>query len=323
MNSYSYLPVEQQDANDSLNEGEGDPFLIPSKDDQDLVYDELKEAHTPISSKRSSSRWTVATVIASILNISFLAWVLKNEKVKGYTHMPYPTTLPNQFPSLESIVPQGAAWLSNHIIHAFPSLLQQISYDEPSKVFPDDPRRYRTEDFGTISPEDRHLLVTSSVRHSNSNNIESHSNPLQISSIVQFRVRDHLMNTCSIKIILPKEHENTNTNNGTSLRERDWLSFSEPMNITIWTLDVSPDSRGWTWIDPRALSASTRPQRAEKLGTLLIRPGEESSTKSFVCQDGSVLSFELSCESCSLDVWQDKQRPPFGLVLEQRVSKSP
>lgn len=47
----------------------------------------------------------------------------------------------------------------------FPTLLQQVDSEKPDLASSDDPKRYMTKTFGTISPEDRPFYLSSSVRN--------------------------------------------------------------------------------------------------------------------------------------------------------------
>lgn len=49
-----------------------------------------------------------------------------------------------------------------HPLQTWPSLLAQISVASPTKVFPQDSARYMSTE-GTVSPEERHLLLTNEV----------------------------------------------------------------------------------------------------------------------------------------------------------------
>jgi len=226
--------------------------------------------------------------------------------------------MPNQFYGLAAsgILKEGgggAPWLANTTVITFPTLLQQVDRKSPGKVFPEDPRRYRSS-FGTLSPEDRPLYVSSSV-----------------STIAQFRVRDYRMERCRLKLNLPEEMILSSSPVPPLVRQRDWVRFSGSMNVRVSILEsktkgIDDDNSGvvggLSWIDPRTLNFRTRQRKfkSHEFETLIVRGGEEVSSEGFDCPDGSILSFELSCEDCLLDVWQDKEMPPMGLFLEQRSS---
>jgi len=189
---------------------------------------------------------------------------------------------------------KARAWRSS-----FPTLLQQIDYNNPNFVYPNDPRRYRSY-FGVISPEDRPLYISSSV-----------------STVAQFRIRDYWMGRCTLKIALPLDRKFASNSSMPSLqRERDWIGFTGAVRLTIWTLEI-PKNIQSLWLNPRTLNARTRPSRGRKFAEVYIEAGSDFRSEPFSCKRDSVISFELSCEDCVLDVWQDKQMPPVGLSLEQ------
>lgn len=67
---------------------------------------------------------------------------------------------PSQFIDFDSIARPSPPFLST--FDTFPSILAQVDRDEPARVFEDDMRRYMTR-ARTINPEDRRVLVDSSV----------------------------------------------------------------------------------------------------------------------------------------------------------------
>jgi len=210
--------------------------------------------------------------------------------------------MPNQFYGLNQTFTEEptAPWLSNTSVITFPTLLQQITREDISYIYPEDPRRYRSR-FGTLSPEDRPLYVSSSI-----------------STIVQFKARDYGMERCVLKVILPNERIHSPPDGPIDIdRQRDWIPFSGSMPIDIWRLNPIPSTKNNPWIDPRALSFRNRPRRGEFFTTLLVRGGMEVQSPAFRCAENEVLSFELTCVGCKLDVWQDKQIPAMGMVMEQ------
>jgi len=221
---------------------------------------------------------------------------------EGYHTDPRTLRMPNQYYGLDTTLDGGAPSLSNSSVITFPGLLQQITQGDPNYVYPDDPRRYRS-DFGTLSPEDRPLYVSASV-----------------STIAQFRVRDYRMETCVLKLMLPSERMFSPLIESTSVgRQRDWAPFDGSMEIEVWKLDPISSKRSGDWIDPRTLSFRNRPRRGSSraFAKLAIQGAGEASSPRFRCARDEVLSFELTCQGCALDVWQDKQLPAVGLIIEQ------
>jgi hypothetical protein len=126
------------------------------------------------------------------------------------------------------------------------------------------------------------------------------------------------MRTCVLKIILPRDRNFSPWNQTISEgRQRDWIHFEGRMSINVWRLE-DPE-KGKHWIDPRTLSFRNRPRRvnSDMFTTLDVQGGEEASSPEFACAQDEVVSFELSCDDCALDVWQDKEMPPIGLIIEQ------
>jgi hypothetical protein len=149
------------------------------------------------------------------------------------------------------------------------------------------------------------------------------NNVKKISTVAQFKVRDYGMEQCFLKIVLPRNLSISPSNESPSEpRKRNWIMFTEAMNIEIWSLKTphSENIKKSQWIDPRTLSSGNRPPREKKVAELSVFAGSEARSESFGCLRDSVLSFELACDDCTLDVWQDKQKPPIGLVIEQHAS---
>jgi len=122
-------------------------------------------------------------------------------------------------------------------------------------------------------------------------------------------------------MILPADRNFSPHNQTISVgRERNWRQFDGSMKIDIWKL--SPSKKSNPWIEPRSLSFRNRPRRDGEVpfAKLAVQGGEEVSSQEFRCRKDDILSFELTCEGCVLDVWQDKQMPAMGLIVEQKFS---
>jgi len=271
-----------------------------SRDEEQELLEPTSKQHQTASKPSLIRLRNGLFTLFTIANLAVCLYLLFTQE-----HPIDPRTLrmPDQFYGLDKSFDSGAPWLSNTTVITFPTLLQQISQEEPSKVYPDDPRRYRSG-FGTLSPEDRPLYVSSSI-----------------STIVQFRVRDYHMDTCTLKMILPADRSFSPHNQTISVgRERNWRKFDGSMEIDVWKL--SPSEKSNPWIEPRSLSFRNRPRRDGEVpfAKLAVQGGEEVSSQEFRCRKDDVLSFELTCEGCVLDVWQDKQMPAMGLIVEQKFS---
>ena len=140
------------------------------------------------------------------------------------------------------------------------------------------------------------------------------------------------MERCRLKLNLPEEMDSISPPVPSLVRQRDWVRFLGSMNVRVSVLEsrVNDSKKGMddsgisasAWIDPRTLNFRTKQRNFKSIEfeTLIVKGGTEASSEEFDCPDGLILSFELSCEICLLDVWQDKQTPPMGLFLEQRFS---
>jgi len=250
---------------------------------------------------RGTAKWPAILATLTVLNaiISIALFFL----IQTPAIPPRQLRMPSQFNGLARTIKEGTPWLSNTSIVAFPTLLQQVDQNRPSYVYPEDPRRHLSL-FGTLSPEDRQLYVSPTI-----------------SSIAQFKVRDYAMEKCAIKIILPRENSISESQLNETLptdRRRDWVYFTGSMDIQVWILDRAGMKD--VWIDPRTLSFKSRPRRDRLFSTLFVEAGSEAQTERFSCKSDSVLSFEVTCRDCVLDVWQDKQLPPIGLIVEQYPS---
>jgi len=299
---YQLVPQKPLDVNDngsgrsSYNDSEGRAV--------ELLTNRVLSNEDSVQVKRHSSggqinRWTLVAIITTLANLFASAWLL----FIGTTQFPADASktlrVGDQFYGLSGSLQGGLMGPSTSPLTTFPTLLQQIDYNNPNFVYPNDPRRYRSY-FGVISPEDRPLYISSSV-----------------STVAQFRIRDYWMGRCTLKIALPLDRKFASNSSMPSLqRERDWIGFTGAVRLTIWTLEI-PKNIQSLWLNPRTLNARTRPSRGRKFAEVYIEAGSDFRSEPFSCKRDSVISFELSCEDCVLDVWQDKQMPPVGLSLEQ------
>jgi hypothetical protein len=154
MVNYQYQPVGRGSLDGDFDEGIYK--LSPLKNEDYGSYRETLRDLININ-------WTSLIVIVfSITNAAILAWFLCTTQL--FTTKNAHLRLADQFYGLSRAISEGAPWLLNRTITTFPTTLQQIDLNDLGRVFPDDPRRYRTQYFGEISPEDRHLLITPSVR---------------------------------------------------------------------------------------------------------------------------------------------------------------
>ena len=178
-------------------------------------------------------------------------------------------------------------------IVSLPRIAAQVSSIERIKVFPEDEHRYLHK-VGTLTPPDRHLLVTNSVFiPSKLEKIKAVLIPGKVHTIVQFRALDYGMERCALALRLPSSEPNHNSSS---------IATSSG-TFTICKLDV-PANR---MLNMRTLYWDNRPACEKNLGTFSVIAGEEITLYEFSCAWGIVPAFELSCApetpDCILDVW--------------------
>ncbi|KAJ7670411.1 hypothetical protein B0H14DRAFT_3909505 [Mycena olivaceomarginata] len=169
----------------------------------------------------------------------------------------------------------------------YPLLVSQIDESEKGRVFEDDTRRYLSP-IGTISPEDRRVLVTN-----------------KISTVVQFRAIDYGMEICELHIVLP-----------------EFLHLQQnAAALSVFRLNASYP------IDVKTLAYSNRPAHVGKLADIFIERGTGVHwRRNFTCEMEELLTFELRCSPgddqslCAMEWWQNKDDPAAAMYIIQRAT---
>jgi hypothetical protein len=156
----------------------------------------------------------------------------------------------------------------------YPHILTQISSADPNKVWPDDSAGHFNPTTGTLSPDARRFSVERGV-----------------SSLAQFRIVDFGMERCHLELDL--RHfliENAN-----------WAWPSPQLDV--WKLDVPLDR----FLQVRALSWNTRPERSQKLVSWSLKSDTVFSSGDLDCQWGTFPAFEFQCEAvgCVVSFWSN------------------
>ncbi|RDX57165.1 hypothetical protein OH76DRAFT_1335028 [Lentinus brumalis] len=144
--------------------------------------------------------------------------------------------------------------------------------------------RGRPTEFGTVYPDDRHILVTDKV-----------------STVVQFRHLDYAMERCVVNITIPQQDGHFDPA----------VKLADPSMVDVWVLDAPTELS-------RYISGSMEraPARRELLATLTVSRSEASHSSEFHCTSGKFTTVELACSpthpGCSVDFWQDQRAKPIG-----------
>jgi len=193
-----------------------------------------------------------------------------------------------------------------------PRFATQISAAEPYKIFPIDLHRWLS-DFGFVSPSDRRLKVSSTVRPDILAfylRISSQS-PFfsQVNTIAQFHVLDYGMERCALAVRLPKR--------GEILPHL----YSLPETDNAVHLDICELSAKRPLKDGEISWATRPPCVTGTLQVLEARVGWEVELEHFDCKSGSFLAYHISCSggttsSCNIDVWSNQNATWGSSFLE-------
>jgi len=190
----------------------------------------------------------------------------------------------NPYTGLDDLYQTGLVNASHYNpILSLPRIAVQVSGVERKRVFPEDDHRWLSR-LGTMSPPDRHVLVTDSIH-----------------TIVQFRAMDFGMERCALAVRFPS-------------LEDDQSPLLGNGSLEVCELDVS------RMLDTRTLSWTNRPECRRHIGTFSVVPGEEIRFHEFPCSWGTLPTYEISCAvanaECRLDIWGGGSGQ-WGLVLYQ------
>ncbi|KIJ54694.1 hypothetical protein M422DRAFT_133624, partial [Sphaerobolus stellatus SS14] len=155
-------------------------------------------------------------------------------------------------------------------IYNYPRFVGQVTPQNPTYVFHESVVKEMTV-AGLIYPQDRRIFVNDTVH-----------------SIAQFRVADWGMEKCSLSMVIPEYTDSPNT---------DITIIPSPTSFQIWRLNVDSE------LNTAKLSWKTRPPRRHFVGELTVGKNITAYLPEFPCTSGSLVSFELNCDSCLVDFW--------------------
>jgi len=208
-----------------------------------------------------------------------------------------PLKRPNQFIGLDKLSYNRSTFQEAQMSSiTFPDFIHQVDSTQPDNVLPDSGQLYFST-FGTIAPETRLFLATE-----------------EVSTILQFRVRDYGLEHCKIELILPMDLEGSigQAEHG----GHHWQLSGDTHDLEVWSVDAN------NWLSASTLTYANRPKRLERIGALAVHPGMNVSSHGFPCASDSIQSFELFCISpaCRIEILQGKRLPIMGIILRQHSS---
>ncbi|KLO16596.1 hypothetical protein SCHPADRAFT_887665 [Schizopora paradoxa] len=243
-------------------------------------------------------------ILCTFINVAIVAFVSPNSSLSAASTTLDRTDLisafrsedisklrrPSQFIRFDEIQrpsPPIPRQFDNH-----PILIAQVDRDRPDHVFGEVTRQYMASP-GTITPEDRRVLVTPSI-----------------STIVQFRAIDYGMGTCELRLTIPPSLMH-GENPGL-------LDSSQARPLSVYRLNSTRP------LSSRALSARTKPDRIAQVAEVLLQREEGTAGlvwhRKFMCEENEILTFELACgtaalgDTCTVEWWQDRQTPNPGKI---------
>jgi len=251
-----------------------------------LSDDEPKPAQ---AASRTNCICALFSVFALLLNIAF------SLKYPPITSSPAPVTKPytdiRYLRRPSTFIRFDEVPRPNPPIHRqfdnYPVTISQIDSVDQGKVFPVDAKRHMAH-IGTISPEDRRVLVDSNV-----------------STVIQFLAIDWGMETCELKLSLPAAS-----------------SSSRPVSFALHRLEAQ------YLLDPSEISYESRPRRIAKLADIELAHDKPTVWhRKLACQMHEVLTFELECSEwsknsdCYIEWWQNKENPDPAIWITQHSTK--
>ncbi|KAI0354404.1 hypothetical protein OH77DRAFT_1548467 [Trametes cingulata] len=169
-----------------------------------------------------------------------------------------------------------------------PRVSAQVFVDEPERLAPRGEHNYWHERYGTMSPNERRLLVTPSIH-----------------TVLQFRAIDFGMEDCHLVFTLPPL--------SVPLEKGASFDMIPASRFDVFRLDVQRP------IDVKKLSYRSKPEVLEKVATMVPRVGGETLIHRFPCAWSSLHVFEVACAKgadCLVDVWSS-QNTTYGVNLIQ------
>jgi hypothetical protein len=239
----------------------------------------------------------LASLACTLLNISFLTVreILVTNDIK---FSDIPLDVPNSYYGLENAVRDSTAQPPAPIRNP-PFFAGHINQSAPSTVFFEYNRQFT--DFGTVYTTDRRFLVAPGVSGvcGRESPPYTDANVSQISTVLQFRVQDFGMERCNVTLspfiynAEPPERTTVGAVNDTLIGR-----------VELWRLGLR------TRLDPQDLSWRTRPIRSLLLASWEFTSGRRMETPEFLCESGSIMTFELACageDDCRIDFNQPRE----------------
>lgn len=250
--------------------------------------DRLVQRRLQPEPKSTLSQWTTVALLLFVV-VDLLAYLYVFSSIFHNISAPSPELeFRTPYRGLDDLYGSGEANSSKHDpIENVPRVAAIVNSEHPDKVYPQDEHRRLTA-YGTVTPLDRHLRVSSTVRRHLTFSVAAMLIVRQYHTILQFRVMDYGMERCALALRLPSNEDGD----------------PKSADIELSVLDVSPQ------LDPSTISWSSRPASRNVVGTLRASSGEEVRLPEFPCRWGSLYAFEVSCApgspTCDVDVWADR-----------------
>ncbi|TBU51886.1 hypothetical protein BD310DRAFT_890241 [Dichomitus squalens] len=198
---------------------------------------------------------------------------------------------PNQYMNLDRILAGTNLTIFNPIFN-FPSVTLQILNSDSHRRMHEDGKGRPTK-FGTVYPDDRHVLVS-----------------YETSTIVQFRHLDYRMEQCMLHFQVPQPIQFFDPK----------ANITEGSHVEVWILDAPTELSRYI---PGSMEFA--PTRKSLLTTFRFSSIAHTQFGMFFCPSGGFTMLELTCTigtmPCHVDFWQDQRaKPQGGLYITQYAS---
>lgn len=245
----------------------------------------------------------------AFFNIAFL-WVHPSRYSESIPYLPNEELeQPSTYIGLDTVIrgfPSPPVTITN-----FPFLLAQVDSSKPEHIVLD--THHWLSGMGMVYPDDRRFQVSSEVSLVGLFRFcySTHRLPMQISTIAQFRVMDHGMEFCRLKMVVPSLLILENASRKKTVNMSD-----DTIEIEVWRLNAHGR------LLPSRLSWSSRPERTTLQASWRVQMGETVGTAQFPCSSGSLQTFELACGRlpCNILFQQDNKEPRLGMCLDALIT---
>ncbi|KAH9914384.1 uncharacterized protein BXZ73DRAFT_81682 [Epithele typhae] len=295
--------------------------LLPDTDDSrkedstsTLDLDERqKSVHTSARPASPVLRWAVVAVLlvalTDLIGIAYIAHAFRS--------VFQPTDYTSKLEFADPYVGLKELYSSGRIkstpidpILVRPRMSAQVFVDEPDRLAPRGERDYWSEQYGRLSPHERRLYVTPTVRPVPDELVLSLmlKRAEKTHTIVQLRAIDFGMEECELVITLPAPSE--------ALERGAFFNMTAASRLDVFRLRMD-GSRG---VDVKKLSYRSKPPVVEQVAVALeVTPGGNTAVHRFACPTASLHVFEFACAKgteCMLDTWSS-QNTTFGVNMYQ------